>query len=476
MPNFNMASSSSSIESERSDPDSSPLDTLVAHLLASKRSLSSINHVYRANELVTSTRQRLEKSIITSARTFFLRSGIDSQCKVLAKVRKNTQGVGKESSSEFTSVVRSLDAADKRLKETLDLLRGTMVEASLRPEGEERKNLLDFVDETGVAALMATINSSIEVARKAHDEFRETNEAFDVDLQTVQDLLRTRKKQDIMNSSAEEVETPIPEILHDMEDRAKEMADNLESLVKHFDLCVTAIRHTEGGGDAAQRLADELPEGVDIRQDTPIGDRERLEIMEVLDKDANQVEDVVMEMKDHLLEMEAQYELVTAHTDKLIKEYESTTAAFRLLEKIGLTLPGYITQSHVFLMRWDEDKARIEERMEELEGLSVFYDGFLRAYDNLLIEIGRRKALELKTEKVAQDAIARIQELYEDDAEERDAFKKEQGDFLPSDIWPGLTAGPLQYEIVHMRGIAERVPEVSKSVIQQAIDRVRGRI
>lgn len=471
-----MASSTSSLQSERSNSDSSPLDTLVSHLLASKRSLSSINHVYRANELVTSTRQRLEKSIITSARTFFLRSGIDSQCKVLAKVQKNIQGVAKGSSSEFASVVRTLDAADTRLKETLDLLRGTMVEASLRPEEEERKSLLDFVDETGVAALMAAINSSIDVAGRAHDEFKETNEAFDVDLQTVQGLLRTRKKQDAMSSFTEEAGSPIPEILHEMEDRAKEMADNLESLVKHFDLCVTAIKHTEGGGDAAQQLADELPEAVDIRQDTPIGDGERLEMMEVLEKDANQVEDVVMEMKDHLLEMEAQYELVIAHTDELTKEHESTTTAFRLLENIGLTLPGYIMQSHVFVMRWDEDKARIKERMEELEGLSVFYDGFLRAYDNLLIEIGRRKALELKTEKVAQDALARIQELYEDDAEERDAFKREQGDFLPSDIWPGLTAGPLQYEIAPVRGITERVPDVSKSVIQQAIGRVSGRV
>lgn len=470
-----MASSTSSLQSERSNSDSSPLETLVSHLLASKRSLSSINHVYRANELVTSTRQALEKSIVTSARTTFLKSGIDSQCKVLAKIRNNTEGVSKESSSEFASVVRTLDVADKRLKETLDLLRGTMVEASLRPEGEERKSLLDFVDETGVAGLMVTINDSIDIAGKAHDEFKETNEAFDVSLQNIQNLLRKKIKQHGMNSSTEDAGSPIPEILHDMEDRAKEMADNLESLVKHFDLCVTAIKHTEGGGDVAQRLAGELPEGVDIMQDTPIGDDERLEMMEVLEKDANQVEDVVMEMKDHLSEMEAQFELVTAYTHELAEEHESITTAFGLLENIGSTLPGYITQGHVFVMRWDEDKARIEERMEELEGLSIFYDGFLRAYDNLLIEIGRRKALEQKTEKVAQDAMTKIQAMYEDDAEERDAFKKEQGDFLPSDIWPGLIAGPLQYEIVPVNSLAERIPDVSKSVIQQAIRRVSGK-
>lgn len=471
-----MASSTSSLQSEQSDSDSSPLDTLVSHLLASKRALSSINHVYRANELVTSTRQALEKSVITSARTVFLRSGIDSQCKVLAKVRKNTEGLAKESSSEFEMVIRTLDAAEKRLKETLDLLRETMVETSLRPEGEGRKSLLDFVDETGVAGLMTTINSSIDAAARAHDEFKETNVAFNGDLQTVKDMLKRKTKQDITNSLVEEARSPISDILHDMEDRAKEMADNLESLVKHFDLCVTAIKHTEGGGDAAQRLAGELPEGFDTRQDTPISDEERSEMMEVLEKDASQVEDVVMEIKGDLSEMELQYDMVTAHTNEIDEEHESTMAAFGLLENIGLTLSGYITQSQVFIMRWDEDKGRIEERMQELDGLSHFYEGFLRAYDNLLIEIGRRKALELKIEKVIQDAMTEIQGLYEDDAEERDAFKKEQGDFLPSDIWPGLTGGPLQYQIVPVRGIAEKVPDVSKSVIQQATRRVSGRV
>lgn len=50
-------------------------------------------------------------------------------------------------------------------------------------------------------------------------------------------------------------------ILHEMEDYARNMAANLESLVSHFDLCAKAIRHTEGGGDAAMRIAGDLPEG-----------------------------------------------------------------------------------------------------------------------------------------------------------------------------------------------------------------------
>lgn len=454
----------------------------MSHLLASKRSLSSINHVYRANELVTATRNSLESSVITCARTEFLRSGIDSQVEILTRVRNNTKGVAREGAAEFEAVIRNLDTAEGRLRETLNLLRETMVEASLRPEEEGRRSLLDFVDETGVAGLMARIKASIDTASGAHDDFSETNMAFDEDVQSVKSLLAKKSKQDMPGDADGESRSPIPEILHDMEDHAKDMADNLESLVRHFDLCVTAIKHTEGGGDAAQRIAGELPEGVDIGRDganapaDPIGEDERREIMEVLEKDASQVEDVVIEIKEHITEMEAQHELVTAYTDQLADELANTTSAFRLLEEIGLRLPGYIAQSHVFVMRWDDEKAKIEERMDELEELRVFYDGFLRAYDNLLIEIGRRKALEMRMEKVAQDAMARIQKLYEDDVEDRESFKKAQGDFLPVDIWPGLMAGPLQYEILPVGSGIEKVPDVSKSVIQQAIRRVGRRV
>lgn len=462
----------------------------MSHLIAAKRSLSSINHVYRANELVTSTRKSLETNVITFARTDFLRKGIQSQVKILSRVRNNTEGIANEGAAEFKAVILKLDSADERLRETLNLLRGTLVEASLRPEEEKRRNLLDFVDESGVESLMDAIKSSIDSASAAHDDFREVNAAFDEDLQSVQNLLQ--QKTDMAYSVVGEAEggarSPIPEILQFMEEHAKDMADNLESLVTHFDLCVTAIKHTEGGGAAAQRIVGELVEGVDIGQvsssgeaaadgtpPSPISLEEKEEMMEVLEKDASQVEDVVNEIKERISDMEVQYDLVTAYMDQLTEDYNNTMSAFNLLEDIGLRLPSYITQSHLFVMRWDEEKATIEERMEELESLSIFYDGFLLAYDNLLIEIGRRKSFELKMEKLAQEALAKIQSLYEDDLDERATFKQQKGDFLPADIWPGLTAGPIRYEIVPVRDGAEKVPDVSKSIIQRATTRVRNR-
>ncbi|KAL2047319.1 hypothetical protein N7G274_001340 [Stereocaulon virgatum] len=461
----------------------SPLDKLVTHLLASKKSLSTIEDVQRANDLCTSTRSAVEQTAVTTARTSFLRSGIMSQLGVLQRVHQNTSTTAKQINSEFESVVRDLDEADARLRATLDALRSTFVETKLRPEGEEKRSLLDFVDEGGVDGVLGAVRGVLDGAGEGMNEFADSNKGFEEELKQVKTLISGGRHSIEHEDDGKGMEVRrgmyLSQILHEMEDHARNMAANLESLVSHFDLCAKAIRHTEGGGDAASRIACELPEGVDIGQDNdkipePMSDEQWTDMMRVLEDDAGQVDDVVTDIREHVGEMEALYEHVETHTDRLAKEHASTAAAFRLLEDIGRKLPGYITHSQVFLIRWDEDKEKIEERLEELDGIREFYDDFLRAYDNLLIEVGRRKALEMKMDKVVQEARSRLAKLYDDDVEEREAFRKEEGHFLPQDIWPGLASLPLRFQILPIDESAARVPDISKSVIHRAIRRTNG--
>ncbi|KAI4132010.1 MAG: hypothetical protein LQ347_002734 [Umbilicaria vellea] len=483
-----MSSSTDSLPRLPAVEPSSALEGLVSHLLASKRSLSCINHVWRANELVTSTRASLETAVVTSARTSFLERGITAQLDLLYSVQHHNGEVSKGAASEFEEVIRGLDEAEARLRGTMDLLRGTMVgwlqgEGSEGSDGEERRSLLDFVDETAVEGVLAGMKESIDRSYEAQRDFDESNAMLEKDVHGVEMQLTSNMSRSGLQTSQEvsKPESPIPDILREMEEHAKEMAEKLEMLVKHFDICVTAIKHIQGGGAAAQRITSDLPEGVMVGPEDegappePISDDERKELMEVLENDAGQVEDVVLEIRDHIADIESHFELVVADNDRLTQRYSSTTAAIRLLDAIGNRLPGYITQSQVFLMRWDEEKLNIQERMDQLEGMREFYDGFLRAYDNLIIEIDRRKSMQGKMEKAVEDAMTKIEKLYEEDSRKRDAFKEEQGDFLPVDIWPGLTAVPARYEIVPVGKDAMSMPNVSKSIIRQATGRVNGR-
>jgi autophagy-related protein 17 len=480
-----MSTSSSSSLPHNPTPPKSALENLITHLVASKRSLTTTTPlIYRANSIVTLSRSVLEATVIATARSSFLRRGLNSLLSLLQSVQVEVESGVEKAQREFGEVLRGLDESEARLRGTLELLRETRVEASLRPEDErdgEGKSLLDFVDERGVEVLEGQLKRCIDGVTTAVGEVEEGIRGFDDDLKSIRDAMAGRDVEDGENADRDD-HSPIPALLQSMEGHAKEMASLLESLVRHFDLCVTAIKHTEGGGAAAQNITGDLPAGVDVSKGEltgpaePITDEERQEMMEVLERDATEVEDVILEINDRIGEMENQLEHVVAYKEKVDSLYAGITTAFQLLEQVGTRLPAYILQSRNFHSRWIIERQQIHSGMVELDSLRDFYDGFLSAYDGLIIEVARRRTVQNNMEKVVKDAMTKLERLYGDDISEREAFKQDQGDFLPSDIWPGLVDSPVRFAVKRMDGEGGGVPEVPRTVIEQAFRRLNGKL
>ncbi|KAH0562721.1 hypothetical protein GP486_002614 [Trichoglossum hirsutum] len=463
------------------DSSSKPaLDILIAHLVASKRSLSSIDLVWRANELVTSARAALEESVVLTARSGFLKQGIIGQAKILRRVRDVIEDVAREGQVEFEAVLRELDAADARLQRTLDALRSTTVEPGFRPTEAQPKTLHDFVDDQGVDNLKASIRSSIDQIQEAQKDFSDSISSFDSDFQAVEKAISSITVPS--PSSSGMLESPIPPLLRNLESHAKEMAVLLQSLVRHFDLCVTAVKHTEGGGAAARSITGDLPKGMGVidrggnddddgAPPEPITAEERENMLDVLTKDAAEVDDVVVEIRDRLAEMETQFDPISSHVSYLSGVHDDAIAAFQLLEEIGTRLPVYVSNSRDYLAHWEDEKRTIELRMEDIDSLREFYEGFLKAYDGLIIEVGRRRGVQVRMEAIVREAMAKVEQLHDEDAAEREAFRLDQGDFLPSDIWPGLSNPPSCYEIVSLNRDVSDLPDLPKKLIEQALRR-----
>lgn len=138
------------------------VDTLVNHLLVSKRSLSSMTLVLRADEIVTAARQSHEDTVMLAAQTGFLRNGIADQVLILGRVGKSLQATCEWGKKDFVRLVRRMDEVDGQLKATMDMLRGTPVETTLRPQGEAGRSLLDFVDEGSVHGMRNAMKQCIE--------------------------------------------------------------------------------------------------------------------------------------------------------------------------------------------------------------------------------------------------------------------------------------------------------------------------
>jgi autophagy-related protein 17 len=319
-------------------------------------------------------------------------------------------------------MLRELDSADARLQHMLDVLRSTAVEPGFRPADDQPKTLHDFVDGQGVDNLKSSIRSSIDQIQEAQKDFGDSISSFDSDLQAVEKAITSIAV--TSPSSSDVLESPIPPLLRSLESHAKEMAVLLQSLVRHFDLCVTAIKHTEGGGAAARSITGDLPKGMGVMDHggssdsdgappEPITAEEREDMLDVLSKDAAEVEDVVIEIRERLAEMETQFDPISSHLSYLSGVHDDAISAFQLLEEIGTRLSVYVSSSRDYLARWDDEKRTIEARMEDLDGLREFYEGFLKAYDGLIIEVGRRRGVQVRMEAIVQEAMAKVEQLHD---------------------------------------------------------------
>ncbi|RDA90372.1 hypothetical protein CP533_5635 [Ophiocordyceps camponoti-saundersi (nom. inval.)] len=428
-------------------------DVLVSHLLVAKRSLSSMGLVLRANEIATAARAAHEDTVMLAAHMRFLGGSIADQVTLLKRLRRGFQATYEWGKRDFKKLIRAMDEADGKLGSTMEMLRGTEVQDEMRPVGEERRNLLDFVDETGVHAMREAMKKSIE-------ELQGIQQSFDGDLLRFDNDIRHLKKataepQQQQQQPADNQATGSLELLLSLEDHSATMAQLLASLTKHFDMCVTAIRTTEGAAALARRRAAEVTQsqegdGVSISgviaegESSSVGGdlepetaQDRAEMLRVVTQDAGEVEDVVGEIQQRLSEMERSSAILDERRRWAENRHGGASEAFTVLAEVGNRLADYLSAEEHFRASWETEKETVIGRLRDMAEIRDFYEGYGSAYASLLLELERRRNVERQVEALWRKAREGVDRLLEADREARDTFRANVGDFLPAE-WAGV--------------------------------------
>lgn len=90
--------------------------TLVEHLIAAKRALSSTSQVHRANELISQAKANIEQIAVRTARVEFTRNAIQKQLRIASDAHKALTKVKWRVDAEFKvgcAYVYSLDLPDQ---------------------------------------------------------------------------------------------------------------------------------------------------------------------------------------------------------------------------------------------------------------------------------------------------------------------------------------------------------------------------
>ena len=259
------------------------IETLISHLVASKRSLSSINNVHRATTILSEARTSVESTAALLARTTYLRKSLVSQLKILRSIQFELEGAAHAIQLEFQNTIKELDRAERKLARTVDFLRQTRIEDAFKATPSTqieqasqatppKDSLHDFIDDQPVESLRTAMKTVIDAVQSDQHAMGSSIRTLEDDLQSINSLLSEHRTE--LSATDSDIQQPnISVLLRSLEDHAHEMAQGLESLVKHFDLCVTSIKHTEGAGELVVKTmnAGDLPADVDVENlDGPV--------------------------------------------------------------------------------------------------------------------------------------------------------------------------------------------------------------
>ncbi|KAF2014466.1 hypothetical protein BU24DRAFT_441906 [Aaosphaeria arxii CBS 175.79] len=473
------------------------LEDLVTHFVASKRSLNSQTILWRANDIVTTARELLEENAILAAKNLSIRNIVDEQVDALEAVRRGIDLVEAEVQTEFKQLLHDLDTSFAGLNSTLAVLRDTPIESVLQPAGTPQKHLLDFIDNATVTNLKDSLRACIDRYNEARSTLGDSNDSYDTAMENLHSSI-----DNVPNSPATASNpSPIPTLYHDLEAHAKEAAQAFQSLVRHYDLCVTALRHTEGGSAAATQATGDapIPSGDDfsVPPPEPMTEEERHEMLSVMARDAREVEDVVSEIRDRGSEMTFLLSQIENHVTHLRSEGSALNTILQMISRVAVEVKDHITTSRSFHAAWLEDtRPTLLSGIEEWENQREFYERFDLAYAELLVEIASRRRRHEKAKRKAEEAQKELDKLHSEDERSREQFTLTQGDFLPLDIWPGLRDPPRRYEVravsiepegeeeeghEHMDGeephrTVQSIPQLGRNVVERALTRVKRRM
>ena len=295
-------------------------------------------------------------------------------------------------------------------------------------------------------------------------------QSFDGDLLRFDTDIRNLKKiisESPLPQSRDENESADPttaELVYNLVDHSSNAAQLLASLTKHFDMCVTAIRTTDGAAALARRKAAEVTQsqggesvsisGVIAEQESNTSDLEpktaedRAEMYKVVVQDAKEVDDVVQEIHELLGAMERDNSILGERTAQTQKAYLGMLAGYAMLGEVGDRLGDYLAAEEDFRGRWELEKEGVFGKLREMHELRVFYEGYASAYDSLILEVERRRGVDERVQGIWRKAQDNVDKLLDADGAARETFRQDVGEYLPTDLFAGMKTSARRWRVV----------------------------
>ncbi|KAL5612666.1 hypothetical protein BROUX41_004239 [Berkeleyomyces rouxiae] len=469
-----------------------PAERLIDILLAARSSLASVANAVNATGNVAEITALLEDAVVTSAQTSFIAQGIKSQIKLLKQVRDSLLATLEVANADFKQILGGIDQANAQLRDRLAMLGNTAVHEALRPQDEDVRTLLDFAEEENVKSIEQDVNVGVEELQGARSTFQSECDRFIYDIQTLEDLIDTRPNANAADKEVPQVSSTIkshdPELTKlqtSAQTNLDDIAASLDSLSKHFDHCLVAVKSMPDALALANERAPEIwsQQHDSLDQMKPVTAQEFMQLIRVVVEDSAIVDGASAQINEQTRMIEQALSQMRDKLDDVQARYLRTLEAFAMVKDTGARLHDLIEAERAFVQHWVLEKRSVRDNLAATDTLTRCFDDYHRTYHALLVEADRRRHIEERIQHVWAKAREQTERLMQLDAAETERFRADHGDSLPGDLWPDLDRPIQSYRVVpaeddhQAAGVAVeyRMPKLPPELVELARKRMNGR-
>ncbi|KAK7690808.1 hypothetical protein QCA50_005908 [Cerrena zonata] len=307
-----------------------------------------------------------------------------------------------------------------------------------RQDRSKWKTLRDFINERDVEDLL----DSLEADRNILDDILSKTSDYPEQLANTIAAIRATLPTDwtipLLN-----------EIFNAKERALVEMAQHLTSLAEHYDQMAGTLRDSEGGGIFTE------------------------EDFQAMNRDTEELPAIIADLDGNVQAIQSSLEqLVTA---KQQAEVHVTTLRGTLadLDELGEIMAEMLDRQDAAQGEVSQQLTEMYTSLGSVEEFCHRFTAYRTSFDQLLIEIARRRRYKEAAEKIIEGMMSQLSALTEEERSHRVAFNDEHGEHLPADVCLSIQNPPTRWEIITWnREPLEELPMVDNDLLLEADSRL----
>ncbi|CAG8529184.1 17119_t:CDS:10 [Acaulospora morrowiae] len=336
------------------------------------------------------------------------------------------------------------------------------LEFDLKEKGkyiEEKASLYDYVEEQSIQELKIKTQEEVTAIQHYHNTSSKIIESVNVELKKLDDMLMSN------NISLEESGVDFSyEKFDTLEQKTQRMAETLESLARHYDQVTSALKAFQTQSDA-QSLLD-----ITGRLSFAFMDQKQkcililaIQLLSlVLEKDTDMIPSIAQELQEDVQFIESVSEEVRVRNHIYRASYEEAYKIFSELDGFGNHMENHANTMKELEADFEKGAVMVDRLLEELLNLNL-WQAPLRYVQ---MEIDRRHKVKEQHRKFAEEYLAKLEGLYQEEIQQRDIFYQNHGRYLPINLCPPILEPPTRYGIVPQD--ETKLPVLSQRTLSEA--------